>query len=147
MKKKATIARVMILIVAFFNLQCAVVFLVWPERYINGFGLEGSIGKQILRAMGVLFLMWNIPYLFASINPVRHRISLIEANIMQAIGLTGEMIILLSNHLNNENINHTISRFIMFDGCGLALLIIALLLTKNETISRKSIRKNKMEEE
>jgi hypothetical protein len=31
-----------------------------------------------LRGIGVLFLMWNVPYLVALWHPIRHRISLYE---------------------------------------------------------------------
>ncbi len=46
--------------------------------------------------MGVLFLMWNVPYAVALWHPLRHRISLYEALAMQAIGLLGESLIYLS---------------------------------------------------
>ena len=38
---------------------------------MGGLGLEGIIGEQMVRGMGVLFLMWNIPYIFALANPIR----------------------------------------------------------------------------
>ena len=46
--------------------------------------------------MGVLFLMWNVPYAVALWHPVRHRVSLYEAVAMQTIGLIGESLILWS---------------------------------------------------
>jgi hypothetical protein len=47
----------------------------------------------MLRGLGVLFVIWNVPYAMALWHPVRHHISLSEA---QTIGLVGEAIIYLS---------------------------------------------------
>ena len=95
---------------------------------MHGFGLSGLIGAQMVRAMGLLFVMWNVPYIFAFLDPRRYRVSLIEAILMQAIGLAGETGILLFGGPYPQPIPATIQRFIIFDGLGLILLISARIL-------------------
>ncbi len=90
---KLNLARSSIGVVILFNLQAAAVFLLWPERYATGFELGGAVGGAMLRGLGVLFVMWNVPYAVALWHPVRQRISLYEALAMQTIGLDGEAII------------------------------------------------------
>jgi hypothetical protein len=119
------LARFPVIIVLFFNLQCALVFLFTPQNYIYGFELEGSTGEATLRGIGVLFVMWNIPYLFAAWNPLRNRLSLIESIMMQAVGVIGESFILLSLPGNHPAIQLTIRNFIGFDAAGLLLLLLA----------------------
>jgi hypothetical protein len=124
------IARVLIGLVLLVNIQCALVFLINPAAYMGGFGLEGIVGEQMVRAMGVLFLMWNVPYTFALVHPRKHRISLVEAVVMQAIGLVGETAIHLLGGPYPSPIGRTITRFIIFDGIGLVLLAGALTLVQ-----------------
>ncbi|HNT55261.1 MAG TPA: hypothetical protein PKG95_11150, partial [Anaerolineaceae bacterium] len=76
-----------------------------------------------------LFLMWNVPYGVALAHPVRWRVSLYEALAMQAIGLIGESLLLASFPAGHPVIAASVSRFILFDGIGLAALLGALLLT------------------
>lgn len=132
MKNKSIFPRLLIAIVLFLNVQSAVEFLARPGAYMGGFGLEGVVGEQMVRAMGLLFLMWNVPYAFALANPMRNKISLIEAAIMQAIGLAGETCILLLGGPYPARITTTILRFIAFDGGGLVLLVIALVLVMRD---------------
>lgn len=123
-------ARALIGLVLFFNLQCALVFLWRPGDYVAGFGLGGTAGMGMLRALGLLFVMWNVPYVFACIHPIKHRISLIEALIMQAIGLLGETLILFYGNYGDALIRSTVTRFILFDGFGLLMLLMAFALTR-----------------
>jgi hypothetical protein len=88
-KKKTLLVRGLIAIVLWWNFQCALVFILNPAGYMGGFGLEGVAGAQMVRGLGLLFVMWNVPYAFALANPARNRVSLIEAVVMQAIGLIG----------------------------------------------------------
>ena len=120
------IARILIGLVFLVNIQCALVFLFNPSPYMAGFGLEGAAGAQVVRAFGLLFLMWNVPYAFALANPEKHRVSLIEAVIMQAIGLLGETSILLIGGPYPLPIESTLRGFILFDGIGLVSLLTAL---------------------
>ena len=128
-KNRLWLSRLLIGAVLFFNLQCALAFLANPSAYMAGFGLSGEAGAGMLRGMGLLFVMWNVPYVFACYHPVKYHVSLIEAIIMQAIGLLGETFILFSGSYDNALINATVLRFIVFDGGGLVLLLLAFLLT------------------
>jgi hypothetical protein len=125
------LARALIGLVLFFNLQCALLFLWRPEDYVAGFGLSGAAGMGMLRALGLLFVMWNVPYVFACVHPIKYRISLIEAVIMQAIGLVGETIILISGNYQDALIQVTMKRFILFDGMGLAMLLLVFELSRS----------------
>jgi hypothetical protein len=132
MVKKMLLVRGLIAIVLGWNLQCALVFILNPAGHMGGFGLEGLAGAQMVRAMGLLFVMWNVPYAFALADPVRNRVSLIEAVVMQTIGLAGEMLILLLGGPYPPVIEATLMRFILFDGVGLALLVITLWLVRGQ---------------
>ena len=127
---KINLARAFIGIVILWNVQCAVVFLLWPERFAPGFQLEGAAGEAMVQGMGVLFLMWNVPYAVALWNPVRYRTSLYEAVGMQAIGLVGEMLILLSLPPGYALAAQSITRFIFFDGAGLLALVAAAWISR-----------------
>ena len=122
------LARLAIALVFLWNLQCAFAFLFRPERFTAGFELSGAPGEAALRGVGVLFLMWNIPYAVALWHPVRQRISMYEATAMQAIGLLGETLIWLSQSPAHMALQASLLRFIAFDGAGLALLLLAIWL-------------------
>ncbi len=128
---KINLARACIGIVILWNVQCAVVFLIWPERFAPGFQLAGAAGEAMVQGMGVLFLMWNVPYAVALWNPVRYRISLYEAVVMQAIGLVGEILILVSLPQGYALAAQSITRFIYFDGAGLVSLLAAVWVTRS----------------
>ena len=127
---RLNLARGFIGVVILFNLQAAAVFLLWSERYTSGFELEGAVGEAMLRGLGVLFVMWNVPYVVALWNPVRHRISLYETLAMQTIGLVGEAIIYLSLPSLYGLLRASILRFIGFDALGLVLLAVAAWITR-----------------
>ncbi|MCC6147130.1 MAG: hypothetical protein IT308_06130 [Anaerolineaceae bacterium] len=74
--------------------------------------------------------MWNVPYLFAFVSPIVHRVSLYQALLMQSIGLIGESIILATLPTEYQNIRYTAFRFILFDSIGLLTLLIAAWLTR-----------------
>lgn len=127
--KSLWLARILIGAVLLVNLECALAFLWHPQVYMGGFGLSGEAGAGMLRAMGLLFVMWNVPYAFALSHPVKHRVSLTEALIMQAIGLVGETLILFTGNFQNPAITDSVQRFILFDGAGLLLLALAFGIT------------------
>jgi hypothetical protein len=122
---KLWLARIWIGAVLFFNVQCAVLFLWKPEAFAPSFELAGSTGIGLIRGLGVLFLMWNVPYAVALVNPRKHRISLYEAIAMQAIGLVGETLISLTLPKTHIIVRETLTRFIAFDGSGLIALLMA----------------------
>jgi len=122
------LARLLIGIVLLFNLQCAIVFLWTPDYFAPAFGLTNLASIGIIRGFGVLFLMWNVPYAVALINPQKYRISLYEAIAMQTIGLVGETIIFFTLPSAPLVVRNTLLRFITFDGGGLAALLLAAWL-------------------
>jgi hypothetical protein len=124
-------ARILIGLVILWNLQAALAFLLWPERYVQAYELEEVAGAAALRGIGVLFLMWNIPYLVALWHPVRNHVSVYEALAMQTIGLLGEGFIYLYLPANYTTLQSSISRFILFDAVGLLLLLVAAAMTRN----------------
>lgn len=123
------IARGLIGMVVFINLQSAAAFLLFPERYIQSYELTGIPGQAALRGFAILFCMWNVPYLFALSHPIRRRISLLESNLMQALGLAGESWLLTRIDPTFPLLRASIVRFIVFDAAGLILLLLALVLT------------------
>ena len=127
---RLNLARGLIGVVIFFNLQAALVFLLWPQNYISAFELEGVIGEAMRRGLGVLFLMWNVPYAMALWNPIRHRVSLYEALAMQTLGLVGESLIFATLPEIHSLVRGSIMRFIAFDAIGLILLIGAAWITR-----------------
>ena len=124
------VARALIGIVLFFNVQCAILFLAWPETFAGSFELIGASGNIMVRSLGLLFLMWNVPYAIAFRDPIRHQTSLVEAIIMQAIGLAGESLMIISLQAGHPLLVETGLRFIWFDGAGLLALIAAFSLIR-----------------
>jgi len=112
------------------NLQCAVAFLIRPGAYAPGFELQGEVGEAVIRSLGVLFVMWNIPYGVALWNPVRHHLALYEALSMQATGLVGETLIYALLPAMHIVARGSILRFIVFDGLGLLALATAAWLSR-----------------
>jgi len=124
------LARLMVGLVLLINMQCAVLFILQPEVYSPGFELTGAAGAAAVRGIGLLFLMWNVPYVVAVYHPKAYRISLFEAIVMQTIGLVGESLILWSLPAIHETARGTITRFIVFDAVGLFLLCLAAWITR-----------------
>lgn len=131
------ISRILIAAVTVMNVQAAFQFMLAPQNYAYGFEMTGAAGEAMLRGMGLLFLMWNIPYMFAAYHPVRHFISVVEAVIMQFIGVTGETLILLGMPEGHPLIEASVKRFIIFDGSGLVFLSVALLLVLSARVRSK----------
>jgi hypothetical protein len=119
-------ARLLIGAVLLMNVQCAVLFIIAPADYAPGFELSGAVGEATVRGIGVLFLMWNVPYVIAALNPLKHRLSHYEAIAMQAIGVVGESWVLWRLPTGHPVAAASITRFIIFDGAGLLVLLMAL---------------------
>ncbi len=105
---------------------------------VSGYELSGEVGRVVIIGYGILFLMWQVPYFFALYQPRRFRVSLIQANMMQAIGFIGETLLFRTIPLEHRVLRGSILRFIYFDGGGLVLLIIALLLVSNRAVEAKN---------
>jgi hypothetical protein len=128
---KRLLAQFMLGAVILVNLQCALVFLIWPGSYVGAFELTRPVGEAMLRGMGVWFLMWNVPYIVALWNPIRHRLALYESLAMQAIGLLGETAIYASLPAVHAVAQASIARFITFDTLGLLALITAAWVSRD----------------
>ena len=110
--------------------------LIWA--IIIGFGLMMYVimdGFDL--GIGILFLMWQVPYVVALIHPQRNFRSLLEALLMQGIGLVGEALLLRSIPLAHPTLRTSILRFIIFDAGGLLLLIVAFAYTFRVLKSRQ----------
>ena len=124
------IGRFFIAVVLFLNLQAAVLFLLHPADYAPGFELNGAAGNAMIQGMGLLFVMWNVPYLVALLHPVKHRLSLIEALIMQTIGVAGETTLWCLLPSGHAILAGSVTRFVLFDASDLLLLLLAWLFTR-----------------
>ncbi len=124
------IGRALIGAVFIMNVQSAITFLWQPENYAAGFQLSGVEGLAAVRGIGLLFLMWNVPYFVALLEPVKNRVSLYEALAMQSIGVLGETLIYLSLPGGYATLQNSIARFIVFDSLGLTMLLLAVWVTR-----------------
>lgn len=130
--RRLWLARLLIGLVFFMNVQCAVLFLIWPESYVPGFEVAGIPGRAAVQGMGILFLMWNVPYAFALWHPLRFRVSLWQAIIMQAVGAGGETLLWLSLPAAFPALSQSIQRFMIFDSAGLLLLLLSAALIHHQ---------------
>ena len=127
---KNNLARGLIGAVFLVNVQSAAAFLLWPGEYAPAFELGGVAGAVMVRGLGVLFLMWNVPYAVALWHPMRYRNFVFVSLVMQAIGLVGEAWIYTSLPPASEILRTSIMRFIVFDGLGLLALAAAAWLVR-----------------
>jgi hypothetical protein len=132
-ESRGWIARILIGLVLLINGQSALVFFTNPSRFAPAYELSGIPGEAAIQGFAVLFLMWNVPYLVALVDPIKYRISLYEAIVMQSIGLIGESLILSGLPREYTILRNSILRFIIFDGCGLIALLAAAWITRNFT--------------
>lgn len=126
------IARLLIGLVTAWNLQAALIFIVSPGGFVRAYELSGAAGEAAVRGFGVLFLMWNVPYLFALKDPIRYQLALTFALLMQLTGLIGESYIFSTLGVDHQLLRSSILRFIAFDGVGLVLLAVAYILIKKK---------------
>jgi len=119
------IIRLLIGIVTAWNLQAAFTFIFAPSGFVRAYELSGTAGEAAIRGFGILFLMWNVPYLFAVKDPIRYQLALTFALLMQFIGLIGETYIYFTLPADHAMLENSILRFIVFDGAGLVLLAMA----------------------
>jgi hypothetical protein len=132
LNKRIWLTRFLIALVTTWNLQAALAFILRPYFYAPNFELTGEPGAVVVRGTGILFLMWNVPYLVALWHPRRYSIALGLALVMQVIGLVGESLILVTLPQGHALLRTSITRFITFDASGLVLLAVAFwLLNRN----------------
>jgi len=122
------LARLLIALVLISNLYAALGFFFSPQAFTAAYELVGAPGEAAVAGFGLLFAMWQVPYLVALINPLKQKLSLVEALAMQGLGVIGETFILLRIPPIHTVLRSGISRFIIFDLAGLALLAVSLLI-------------------
>ncbi len=132
--RQTWLAQSLIFLVTAWNIQAGLAFLLQPEQFAPGFMLGGVPGAVAVRGVGVLFLMWNVPYLVALWNPQKYFLALQLAVAMQAVGLAGESYILSTLTAEYATLAASIERFIAFDGAGLLLLLGAFWLVSKPAI-------------
>ncbi|MBN1305065.1 MAG: hypothetical protein JXA13_11580 [Anaerolineales bacterium] len=125
-------SRLLIAAVAGWNLQVAFAFVFDPGLFVSSFQLSGVPGETAVRGVGVLFVMWNLPYLAALWHPLRYALALKLALGMQLLGLVGESFILWTLPGEYVLLQTSIWRFIAFDGSGLVLLFLAYSLIRKD---------------
>jgi hypothetical protein len=113
------LARFVVGVVFVLNLSCALAFLLRPNNYATGFELTEVSGRVTVQAMGILFLMWNATYPLVLIHPDRYRALFAVVLAQQAIGVVGELWLLVSLPTGHPTLWATGARFIVFDGAGL----------------------------
>lgn len=128
------ISRAAVGIVLFINIQCAIVFLLSPAQYAGSFELTGVSGNAAIRGMAVLFCMWNIPYVFALLDPVKNMTSYLQACLMQATGLLGESMIAFTLPENHSLLFEGLRRFLLFDAIGLVILCLGYLVIRKRHV-------------
>ena len=122
------LARLLIALVLISNLYAALGFFFSPQTFTAAYELVGASGEAAVAGFGLLFIMWQVPYLVALINPLKHKLSLVEALAMQGLGVIGETFILLRIPANHTILRSGISRFVIFDLAGLVFLAVSLLI-------------------
>jgi len=122
------LARLVVGAVFFFNVTCALMFIVWPDQYAPGFEVSGVPGQALVQGMGILFLMWNATYPPVLARPSRNRTLFAVILIQQAIGLAGEAWMWATLPAGHAALRATGLRFIIFDGAGLVGMGLAFWL-------------------
>jgi hypothetical protein len=112
------------------NLSAAVPMVLWPDRYTGGFEVAGTPGLVLVRSIGLLFLMWVVPYVPAILHPQRYRICLMVILAQQCIGLLGESLMAVVLPAGHPALWATGTRYIIFDTAGLFLLGAAWYLSR-----------------
>lgn len=131
-KCAAWVARISVGIVFLWNVQCALSFLMFPEKSVAAYELSGAAGETAIRGIAVAFLMWNVTFPLVIFNPRRHRTLFGIVLSQQVVGLLGEGWIYLNLQLGHDVLAASILRFILFDAAGLIIMtaaFIALMIT------------------
>ena len=122
------LARLALVVVFFFNVGCAILFVARPEAYAPSFEVDGVVGAVLVRGIGILFLMWNVTYPLAIWSPWRYRWLFLIILVQQAIGLVGESWMVLTLPPGHGVLANAGQRFIVFDGGGLVVMAVTFAL-------------------
>jgi hypothetical protein len=123
-------ARIAVTLVMIANLSAAIPYALDPDRYATAFELGGVVGAAMVRGIGILFLMWCVAYVPVIAYPDRHPALFGVILVQQVIGLAGEAWIATSLPPGHDVLSATGLRFMVFDGVGLALLILTFMLVR-----------------
>lgn len=135
----ARFARLAVGAVFALNVECALSFMLYPDRYAGGFELAGVPGEAALRGLGIAFLMWNATYPPVIWRPREHPALFAVVLAQQAIGVAGETWLLLGLPSAHETLRATITHFILFDGVGLIVMAVAYVLLRVRYRSRNAV--------
>ena len=124
------LARAALMAVLLANLSAAVPYVACPADYATAYELTGTPGEVIVRGLGILFLMWAVPFIPAILQPTRNRVAFTCVLAMQVIGLAGESLMMATLPPGHDTLSATGWRFIAFDGTGLVLLSFSYLVTQ-----------------
>ena len=127
------VARVALSAVLLANLSAAIPYLARPADYVATFELSGAPGEVAVRGLGLLFLMWAVPFIPAIVHPVKYRIAFVCVLVMQVIGLLGESLMLVGLAAGHATLRATGLRFIAFDGAGLGILLMAYRMSSHRS--------------
>jgi hypothetical protein len=130
------IARAAVGAVFIMNVWCAVAFIAWPERFAPSFEIGGEPGRAIVQAIGILFLMWNATYPPVVWRPRAYHVLFAVLLVQQTVGLVGETWLVLSLLPGHAALRATALRFILFDGVGLALMLLAYVVLQRSDAHR-----------
>lgn len=119
--------RIAFAVVFFLNVQCAVQFILWPGSFTGSYELSGVAGEAAVRGLGIAFLMWNCTYPAVIIRPERFKALGVVVLVQQAIGLVGETLLSASLPGGHVILQGGISRFALFDGLGLVLMLATFI--------------------
>lgn len=117
--------RLVVGVVFFFNVTCALAFIARPGDYAPAFEVSGVPGETLVRGMGILFLMWNATYPPVLVRPDRQRTLFAVILAQQAIGVVGETAMWATLPPGHPALWATGLRFILFDGAGLVAMGLA----------------------
>ena len=131
MHRRKWLGRVLIGTVLFINVQCALLFLLQPRVYVPGFGLEGGMGIVYVRGIGLLFLMWNVPYFRCSVGPNEESSFVVrgDRHADDRFGGRNAAAAEFTSRASGAS-QHSVRRFILFDAVGLVLLLLAVWVTR-----------------
>jgi len=88
------LARATLTVVLLANLSAAIPYVARPADYAAAYELTGTPGEVIVRGLGILFLMWAVPFIPAILQPTRNRVAFTCVLAMQIIGLAGESLMM-----------------------------------------------------
>jgi hypothetical protein len=130
-------ARAAVGMVFVMNVWCAAAYLANPDVYAPTYGLAGATGRTIVQAFGVLFLMWNATYPPVMWMPRSTTALFAIVLIQQAIGLAGETWLLLNLPAGQSAMWATGTRFAIFDGSGLVLMLVAFVVLRRTIVAEE----------